>query len=135
MSMPSRRQRRLIAQKLAKRPETPFEQVDLDTVPFVPPGMTRCFRNNRYTVMIFDNEKTTHGNATVALIEAHHAGPIAGHWKELQRIKNEVFGKDVWAVEYYPAADAVIDDKDIYWLWIFPKGVLPLSLTKRAGFS
>jgi len=30
------------------------------------------------------------------------------------------------AVEYYPAKSELVDEANIYWLWIFPEGVLPI---------
>jgi len=123
--MDSKRQRRLAAQKLLKQAEGKFEPIDLEGRPFVPPGMTRAFRNNRYTVMIYDNYPTDKSPATLALIQNHFDAPIVNHWRELQRIKNEIFGPQVTAVEYYPAESELIDDNNIYWLVVFEDGVLP----------
>lgn len=118
------RERIKIAEKLRKQPETPFEEIDLAARPH-PIWMTRCFRNNRYTVMIMDDHKTTKGNAIRAMVQAHDDQPIKNHWAEMQRIKSEVFGPEVTAIEYYPKASELIDQHNIYWLWIFPEGVLP----------
>jgi len=123
--MDSKRQRRLAAQKLLKLPEGKFEPIDMKAHPFVPPGMTRAFRNNRYTVMIYDNYPTDKSPVTLVLIQNHFDAPIVNHWSELQRIKNEIFGAETTAVEYYPAESELIDDKNIYWLVVFEDGVLP----------
>lgn len=121
----SKRQRRLAAQRLAEKPETKFEQIDLNERSFVPDGVTRAYRNNRYTVMVYDNCPTTHGHATQVLIQNHFDEPIKNHWAEIQRIKNEVFGQEVTAVEYFPAESELIDQHNIYWIFIYPDGVLP----------
>lgn len=126
--MISKRQRRLEAQRLLNKQETKLEQVDLECHAFIPNGMTRAFRNNRYTVMIYDNSKTTHGPATKILIQNHFDEPIKNHWSEIQKIKNEVFGPEVTAIEYFPAESELINDHNIYWIFIYPDGVIPKPL-------
>lgn len=128
--MISKRQRRLEAQRLMQQSETKFEQVHLYGMrkDIIPTGMTRAFRNNRYTVMIYDGSMTTAGNATKVLIQNHFDEPIKNHWSEIQRIKNEVFGSEVTAIEYYPAESQLINQHNIYWIWIFPQGVLPMPV-------
>lgn len=39
-------------------------------------------------------------------------------WDELQRIKNETLGPDVWCVEVYPAQDDVVDVSNMRHLWL-----------------
>ena len=121
------RQRQILAKKEFSKPRTPFREIDLMTAPAgsIPRGMTRAFRDNRYTVMIYDDTPTTHGPATKVLIQKHDNSVFPDHWKELQRIKNEIFGRNVYAIEYFPAEGDKIDDFNIYWLWIFPDDVLP----------
>ena len=119
------KQRNDAAQKLFKKPAGKLELCDLTTASFVPKGMSRAFRNNRYTVMIYDNTLTTKGFATKALIQKHDNTPIVNHWSELQAIKNEIFGHEVTAVEYYPKETKLINTHNIYWLWVFPNGIIP----------
>lgn len=121
------KQRLKIAARLKEQPEDKFETIDLATSRNVPRWMTRAFRNNRYTVMINDNACTTKGAAIRAMIQAHDDRPIPNHWSEMQRIKNEIFGPETVAVEYYPAESKKVDDYNVYWMWIFPDGVLPLA--------
>lgn len=128
--MLSERERIKLANKEMKKPVTKFKEIDLSLSPYVPKGMTRAFRNTRYTVMIYDNAETTHGPAINILVQRLNNTPIPDHWKELQKIKNEIFGPETTAVEYYPAESQLIDDKNIYWLWIFPEGVLPIPKIK-----
>ena len=109
--------------------ETKFEPVDLSERPFVPQGMTRAYRNNRYTVMIYDDAPTTNGPVTKVLIQNHFDEPIKNHWSEIQRIKNEIFGKEVMAIEYFPSESELIDQHNIYWIFIFPDGVIPKIIT------
>lgn len=120
------KQRSIAAKKELKKPVTNFEQVDLHTCPFIPKGMTRAFRNTRYTVMVYDNAPVSTGYAIRVMVQKHDDTPIFRHWSEMQKIKNEIFGKETVAVEYYPAQSKLIDEHNIYWMWIFPDGVLPI---------
>ena len=124
------RQRRLAAQKEFKKPITPFKQIDLSKAENVPNGMTRAFKNTRYTVIDYDEAPTNVGNAICAIVQKHDDTPIFNHWKELYKIKNEIFGKETTAVEYYPAESQLIGDHNIYWLWIFKDGEIPIPKVK-----
>jgi len=116
------------ARKLHKKAPGKLEPVNLNMCgAIIPTGLTRAFRNNRYTVMIYDNSKMTNGiTAIMAMIQRHDNKPLNNHWREIQAIKNEVFGKEVTAIEYYPAEADLINDHNIYWIWILPEGILPL---------
>jgi hypothetical protein len=47
-------------------------------------------------------------------------------WRDLQRLKNEVAGEDVEAIEIYPAESRLVDTANQRWLWCFPPGfVIP----------
>lgn len=124
----TKRQRRLAAQKELKRAVSSFEPIDLTKASFVPTGMTRAYRNTRYTVMVYDNAKVTTGYATQVLVQKHDDTPILHHWSEMQKIKNEIFGPETTAIEYYPAESSLINSHNIYWMWIYPEGVLPLPI-------
>ena len=39
-------------------------------------------------------------------------------WDELQRIKNECLGEDVWCVEVYPAQSELLDVANMRHLWV-----------------
>jgi len=114
------------AKKLFKFTVTPFVEVDLKTRPDAPEWMTRCFKNNRFTVMIKDNCPMQNGHTAIrAMIQKHDALPIPNHWAEMQNIKNKIFGEETMAIEYYPPQSELVDEKNIYWLFIFEEGVIP----------
>lgn len=50
-------------------------------------------------------------------------------WREKQRIKNEIFGRESVAVEVFPKESELIDGANMYHIWIIPD-VLPFGLTK-----
>lgn len=43
-------------------------------------------------------------------------------WAELQRIKNEIMGEDRAAVQIYPRSCRLVDQADMYHLWVYPAG-------------
>lgn len=48
-------------------------------------------------------------------------------WWEMQRIKNELAGEAATAVEVYPPSDRVVDEADMFHIWVLPDG-LPFCL-------
>jgi len=112
------------AKRLLKLPHGKFDMIALSKIPH-PEFITRAYMNNRYVVMISDNQKIGNKIAIRAMIQRHDDKPIPNHWKEIQGVKNEIFGLEEVAVEFYPRQRQVVDDANIYWIWIFQKGVLP----------
>lgn len=43
-------------------------------------------------------------------------------WRDLQRIKNELAGRDAEGVELYPNEDRLVDTSNQYHLWCLPPG-------------
>ncbi len=107
---------------MLKKPAGRFEKVDLSKRNH-PEWMTRAYMNNRYVVMINDNAKLFSRTVSKAMIQRHDNKPIPGHWRQLQNIKNEIFGAESTGIEFYPAESALMDDANIYWLWILPKNI------------
>lgn len=110
--------------------ECPQEMIDRHNRPA---GMTRCFTNNRYVVMVYDNTPFTRGDSfgfcTRVLIQRLDDS-VERNWEDLQRVKREIFG-DVWALEYYPTDAETINDHNIYWLHIFSECDIPIPTTSR----
>jgi hypothetical protein len=54
-------------------------------------------------------------------------------WRDLQRIKNDVAGEDVEAVELFPAEGRLVDNANQYWMWCLPPGQrFPFGFAERA---
>lgn len=51
-------------------------------------------------------------------------------WPEMQRIKDELAGKEATAVEVYPPHDEIVDGADMYHLWVLFQP-LPFSLSSK----
>ncbi|HBD95060.1 MAG: hypothetical protein A2015_02185 [Spirochaetes bacterium GWF1_31_7] len=113
------------ARKIMKLNKPLFIPIDLDNKQH-PYWMTRAFANNKYIVIIDDNCESTHGKCIKAMVQRHDDNPIPFHWREMQSIKNEIFGEDTIAVEYYPKEIDLIDEANIYWLFIYPDNIMPL---------
>ena len=55
-------------------------------------------------------------------------------WRDKQRIKNELFGEDAVAVEVMPPAAEIVDEADMYHMWVLPEDfALPFTLRTDAG--
>ena len=119
------KERKNHAKKLFKLPIGEWQACDIANMVHRPPGLTRAFMNNRYVVMIYDDVKTTHGAAIRVMVQKHDNTPITFHWREMFKINNELFGAETVAVEYYPALSKLVDTHNIYWMFIYPEGVLP----------
>lgn len=116
------------ARKLLKKVPGKFQEIDLTMRPH-PLWMCRCYRNNRYTVMIDDNVKMSDGStATKAMVQRHDDAVFPDHWRELQNIKNEIFGREATAIEYFPAESELSDKANIYWLYILTAESLPIPV-------
>ena len=48
-------------------------------------------------------------------------------WTEMQRIKDEIAGQDATAIEVYPPKAEVVDEADMFHLWVL-RGKLPFGL-------
>lgn len=48
-------------------------------------------------------------------------------WPEMQRIKDEIAGEDATAIEVYPPKSQVVDEADMFHLWVL-RGKLPFGL-------
>ena len=118
-------QRKIAKNKLNKSPG-PFEQVDLSSRPH-PEWMTRAYQNNRYVVMVNDNA-VLFGSVPVVkvAIQKHDDTPLERHWREIQSIKNVLFGPETMAIEFYPRQSELFDVANVYWIWILPDDVVAM---------
>jgi len=103
-----------------------FEEMTAEQRMAQPPWCTRIYANNKVVVQVADEALTDAGLAIRAMVQKWDDTPIS--WATLQRVKNEVFGPNTWAVQYFPAEDQLIDQFNFYWLWVFPGGQLPMPI-------
>ena len=83
------------------------------------------FVNSRYRVAKYDDGDTIHLS-----IKRLDLQPLQD-WRELQRIKNELLGNEVEAVQLHPAESRLLDMCDQVHLWALKKGQFPFGFTER----
>ena len=77
-------------------------------------------RNRVFSVLVRDVRTAVH----LAVASLTGDRPT---WHEMQRIKNELAGRDATAVEVYPPESQLVDEAEMFHLWVLP-GPLPFSL-------
>ena len=127
--------RKQIARSLAKYGWEPMRSIKRGEKGLAwPSWATRIYQNNRYTALVNDCAKTTKGLASLAYITPHHAGREV-FWRDLQRIKTEIFGARSLGVQYFPREEEVVDFVNVYWLFVYPEGVLPEPILESSPRS
>lgn len=92
-----------------------------------PNGIRRACLNKIYVVMFFTKESPW-GMIDHLMIRRQDAGTDVP-WADKQRIKSELIGEDRTALEVFPARDDLVDQANIYHLWVLPKDMkLPFGL-------
>ena len=90
-------------------------------------GHDAYYDNDRYAVYV-TFWRDTEGNVLDAVKEIsfkRHDRQWPNDWRDAMRIKNEVAGPDVEAVELYPAQSRVVDTANQRFLWCYPPGARP----------
>lgn len=77
----------------------------------------KVYQNNHYIVQIFYNVKRKGKTYTKAMIRRSDS-KILGNWQDLYRIKNEIFGDEVEAIQFLPPKSELTDVANLYWLYI-----------------
>lgn len=78
------------------------------------------WQNNKYIVQVFLGEHRKNRTYDKAMIRRSDAKPIDS-WSDLQRVKNEIFGPEIEAIQFFPPQSELIDDANLYWLFIEQK--------------
>jgi hypothetical protein len=76
--------------------------------------------NDTYQVIVRYMD-TDQGKMTHLSIKRLDKAPCR-NWREFQRIKNELVGEEIEAVEIYPAESRLVDTANQYHLWCLPAG-------------
>jgi hypothetical protein len=88
------------------------------------------WRNSRYQVVVRHCGRED-SPAIVWLSIKRHDGEPARDWRDLQRLKNELVGTDVEAVELFPAESRLVDNANQSHLWCFPGFRFPFGFQVR----
>jgi hypothetical protein len=99
------------------------------------PACARCeafFVNSIYSVQMYRFGTST-GEVTHLVVRRHDMKPIRS-WEDMQRIKDELVGPERVAVEVYPPRSQLIDEAELYHLWVLPEDyALPFGLHMPDG--
>jgi hypothetical protein len=125
----------------SKVPWTPFEEATVlgaqdgvtnDLVDELHGEVATYWRNSRYQVAM--RKYTQDGVLALVHLSFHVLDRQPHHdWRDMQRIKNELVGPEVEAVELFPAESRLVDTSNEYHLWAFPtSGRMPFGMAHRA---
>jgi hypothetical protein len=136
--MSGTRQQRLHARALERRAWSTgrWGEWRTDALPAGAPGATGWCREIR-TVYANDLYAVLCRPVHTAWGKVHHlairtASNLEPPWRDKQRIKNELFGAEFTAVEVMPPAGELVDEADMYHIWVLPTGMpLPFSIHDR----
>lgn len=124
------------------KPWTPFERAK----PIVPQWVRdhapdliawvnaqEVWKNSRYTVDV--RRSLLHlptGDATLVHLSIKANDKTAVHdWRDFQRIKNELVGREQEAIELYPAESRLVDTSNQYHLWCVIGSRVPFGFEER----
>lgn len=124
----TRRTRRAAVARARRAQWTPLERVwGAEHHPDAPPGLARAYRNAVYSVQVYRHD-TEWGVVDHLMVRRHDDTPVRS-WADMQRIKNEVAGAGRTAIEVFPPDAELVDQANMYHLWILPEGFrLPFGL-------
>lgn len=89
--------------------------------------MDMCWRYNREYIVMARRIQTEWGEVIHACFRNRDNTDIP--WAKKQWIKNSLFGDNVTAIEVFPKKDRLIDEANMYHLWVFEKGFeLPFGI-------
>ena len=78
----------------------------------------RVFQNPKYIAQLFYGREVIGRRATKVMIRRSDSAPIYS-WSDLFRIKNEIFGEEAEAVQMFPKKSELVDEANLYWIWVF----------------
>ena len=92
-----------------------------DNPDIAPAGTVGFYANNFCSVQIKPVRAKLGKNLALRLgIRLHDQSTRIG-WAEKQRIKNTLIGEDRIAIEVYPKESELVDQANMFWLWVLPK--------------
>lgn len=77
----------------------------------------KVYKNNKYIVQAFIDVERKGRNYIKVMIRRSDSEPIYS-WQDMYRIKNEIFGEEVEAIQFFPKKSELVDVANLYWFWI-----------------
>jgi hypothetical protein len=130
------RQARLKLQRRAQPAWTSFEQRETVSlpghiIPIARTGFQAIYVNSRYQVLVRQIAAPEPFGAGIHLSIKRLDRESLHDWRDIQRIKNELIGKEAEAVELYPAESRLVDGANQYHLWSFRNFRFPFGFQER----
>lgn len=88
------------------------------------PACDEAWVNQKFVVMVFNKNfkfNNWDGDSKHIIVKPIDDKPIKNHWSVLQKIKNIVCGEEWTGIEVYPPVSNLIDEANLYHLWVFPE--------------
>lgn len=101
--------------------------------PDAPRGLTAAYLNETYSVQRFV-KLTDVGFVDHLMIRRHDEKPIHS-WADMQKAKNDLVehGENRIGVQVFPKESDLIDQANMYHIWVFPVGYdLPFNLKENS---
>lgn len=102
--------------------------------------MVGAYLNRVLSVQVFDVEPRgglfSHVVGVQHFIIRRHDGTDHVTWPDKQRVKDEIAGPEHTAVEMFPPRSALVDERNLYHLWVVPPVVkFGVGLTHAGEFK
>tara|TARA_R100001086_G_C11837049_1_gene258123 strand:+ start:392 stop:793 length:402 start_codon:yes stop_codon:yes gene_type:complete len=124
MSRALRRAQQKVGNRLQKKNWDRFKDVTIEERELVKQSEKlkghhpdQVFKNNKYIVQIFHDIKRKGSVYTRVMVRRSDAKAIYS-WQDLYRIKNEIFGEEIEAIQFMPPKSELIDAANLYWFFI-----------------
>lgn len=80
----------------------------------------RVWRSKDYLAVLYEQRADGNRRLTVNHLRKDRLGRWRDGitWDDLQRVKNECLGEEVWCVEVYPAESAMVNENNQRHLWV-----------------
>lgn len=92
--------------------------------------LDQVYRQNNDYVVMTRNVETEWGTIIHACIRNQDNTDIT--WAEKQRIKNELFGTEGQAFEVFPKESELVDEANMYHIWVLPEDMkIPFTLKSK----
>lgn len=76
------------------------------------------WKNNKYIVQLTGEDLMHFGVWwRKVYVRRSDSKPIYS-WSDIQRVKNELFGEHVTAIQFFPPQSELVDVANMYWIWI-----------------
>lgn len=94
--------------------------------------IAQAFYNDVYSVQVY-LVHTEIGRVQHLIVRGQHNNQEPP-WRDMQRIKDELCGPECEALQVYPKAGDVVDQADVYHLWVLPPDKpIPFGLHRENG--